>query len=1412
MKMLYDMFYKRYGIYKTQQLLRPRVFTEDVFDFPKNSVLHYVGSAEKPFPEEMLPFIKDDLRYNIDHIYYLKFTEGHPRRSSRQPIGLIRHFHSKNKNFKWVKTPVRVNTNPNTLDVISYGLLWGGYIYSDTPINAYHAWRNVHETVWDSIQFETKDIEKNHFVFIDVPETLVGIPNLRNYVDKVNFSQMRIFDTDGRKYILEFWKWLNLDTRNLSLMSKIRKEDLRRVNVVFKFKDSWSVVNLNVLDTIFNEEQDNGLKLSHLNSETLQKYFLRYLMSIQSFETEDVIDENFDDDGVLIKDDVRSEEVSEDLDILNKLDQGYTKKREMMTSTLSSVAKTKTNAAVSDDDEGTESFSPKDETNDVKGDESDDVSPEEDVGTDIQLSQEEHDLFFKQSNLPEDEFVKSLEVALDGGLMTGSEYKYLLKSLADYKKLDDPYGSKRPLHTLNRVEPTRLVLSEEKATYPVTSGLLDESQSRTSLNVFDKDYIENVMRDDIISMPLALQRAGVIIQDYEVEEEASILGEFDVHTLRVKPIDGAPSMIRFRLPKVQSDGSFMISGNTYQMGKQRADVPIRKVDESTVALTTYYGKLFVRRSEKRVSDAIGWLSRQVLAKGLDNEDKTIENIVPGCVFDNNVKVPRLYSGMAMAMSGFETKDYIFDFTQPQIKAGNDLTFVGHDKVRKVKIYLDERSNILIEQGKSTFVIVDDFFNVTGLDKQRLPVDYVTVSVFSKDIPLILPLGYINGIDHVLKILKYKPKFYKRRSRFDLQPDEFAISFADVVMVVSREHEQASLILAGFLPYKKIISGLSYSDFNRKDAYFVITESLKLNSIYLKEIELLDQLFVDPITEVLLTEIKEPTTYKGLLVRSAELLTDDMHPDLTDMRYMRIKGYERFSGITYKVLVQALREYRMSGIRGKSSVTMSPFSVWQAVTTDPSIMLKQEINPLDDLKQKERVTYSGEGGRSKEAMSPDTRIFHPHDVGVISESSSDSADVGVTTYLTTDPNFNSLRGTIKKAELTDIRPAQLASTSMMLSAGAQQDDVKRVGFISIQQSHTIATVSYTQPLVRTGVEEVISKRVTSKFASTAEQDGQVISLDARGMIVEYSDGKRLGIYLGRRYGYAEGHAYPHDIRTALNIKDTFKRGDTLAYNSGFFEPDFFDPRKIIFKSSLLAKTVFYESQQTLEDSSAISSKLASRLSAPVTERRSIVIDFKDGVLNIVTPGQRVKPNDFLMFIEDEISNERGLFNEASIELLKKLSNKAPRAKINGSIDRIEVFYNGDKEDMSPSLRKIVDQSDRQFTLEAKSTLNKPFVGEVDDSYSVGGNRLVFGQAEIRIFITQINGTGVGDKIVVGHQLKSVIGEQLESTMTTEKGEEVDLVFGERSKLARITNSADILGTTNTLLLLIGKKAVDIYKKR
>lgn len=306
-------------------------------------------------------------------------------------------------------------------------------------------------------------------------------------------------------------------------------------------------------------------------------------------------------------------------------------------------------------------------------------------------------------------------------------------------------------------------------------------------------------------------------------------------------------------------------------------------------------------------------------------------------------------------------------------------------------------------------------------------------------------------------------------------------------------------------------------------------------------------------------------------------------------------------------------------------------------------------------------------------------------------------------------------------------------------------MRRQNFVNIQNKHVVDCDGYHQMPIRTGYEAVVSQRTSDLFAYSARKNGTVISVNKEGIIIEYEDGERKGFQLGRRFGAAAGLTIPHEVITELKKGDSFKVGEIICYNPGFFEKDYLNPNQIVYKSGVLATTVLMENPITLEDSSAISKDLARKLTAGTTKTRTIVLNFQQNIHRLVKVGDTLDVEDILCIIEDPVGASSSLLDDEALDTLRALSAQTPLAKSSGVVERIEVFYHGDKEDMTESLRQLADESDKEFIKRNKAANLPAFNGSVDDSYRVDGNPLMLDTLAIKIYISHRMALGVGDYV-------------------------------------------------------------------
>ena len=1437
----YDNFYRRFGLRNSNQLLAPPLPMLERFELPPLSVVHYMGKGptDNGPTKKLFLYQKNEKPVRIEHIFELSEKRGNPRRVVLDLASVAREFRRANPDFRPATDLETLKREPRVIHTVNYSYLHRLYKYQRNVFTPVYRWQNVIETMFSRFASIAKTGYRQ-FIEFPIPRVLPAPNDLNRAESGWTARSIAKFNSPELIFLLEVWKWLGEKRLESSLYKHIG-HDPRGLHLVFRESDRFSVLNLELLNQWRKHTSEEVRANSAARVEDpsidpidtrgtvaatlVQKRFLRLLMGVMEAR-KGLVDENLGDetetasvtetstngslteetstsvdagelteaeafkgyDGTTDEVNLQSE-IDRDLDALDDIQMGYVVPEEDATDPLFEED-------VPGADANADNATPITRYGEVA----------EDAST-VRFFPAEDDLALKEM------IARSAEY----GAITAADYRRLIEAADVFKTIPAPLGQEGTLATFSKVPPEMLKITEVPQ-IPDQKTILDKSMLKSTLMVFDKKYAEEIIQRDMAAAISSIQRAGIIVRNYDVEEVEDVTGAHYVYRINIKPIEGAASTLVMKMPKVDAEGNFRINGVNYRMRKQRGDMPIRKISPSKVALTSYYGKVFVERSERRVNDYPKWLRNHVMAAGLNTSNDVINNVVPGRAFDPSQNVPRLFSTLAMGFRSFDLKlngaTFHCDFSKVTRVRTNTGPLAGAVEIGRGEagfLWIDKNNNIYLQDKDKTLSPMPSFEEALGINPSKAPVEFAELKVFGKLIPVGVVLGYLLGLENVIKLAN--PSSMREvppGKRLNLEADEWAMAFDDKTLVFSRKDRLATMLLAGWRDFEQTTTRFPIEEFNNKDVYFNLFDEKKLSIRYIRELDLLEQLFVDPITRDLLIEMKEPTIFTKLLIRSTELITTDEHPNEQDTSFMRIKGYERFVGAAYTEMVRSIRIH--SGRPGKQryGVELNPYALWMAIQQDPAKDQVSEINPIQNLKESEAVTYSGTGGRGSRSMVKSTRLYHKNDMGVISESTVDSSDVAINIFTSGNPKFNSLRGTTDRFDFNTDGPTALLSTSALVSPGSTRDDPKRVNFIGIQNRHVVSCDGYTQALLRTGYEQVIPHRVGDMFAVTAKKPGKVVQFTKDGMIVEYADGERQGITLGRRYGNASGLTIPHTIVSDMAMGQSFEVGEPLAYNKGFFERDSLNPKQIIWKSAMLAKTVLMESPDTLEDSSAISRRLSARMMTDQTKIKDIIVNFDQEIHKMVKEGQAVDPESILCIIEEAISARAGLLDEDTLDTLRVLSANAPQAKIRGHVERIEVYYNGELEDMSDSLRLLAEESDKGIASRNTSIGRKAYSGSVGDEFRVGNDPLLLDTACIRIYLNSRVGAGVGDKGVFCNQMKTVIGRVFNNNVRTESGVEIDAIFGAKSVADRIVTSPDLIGTTTTLLLKMGERVIRAYQ--
>lgn len=1420
----YPLFYKAHGVRQLDQMKKPPLAALSQLFLPVNAVYHYMSSDADELGIPEYDTIVAHVRNNVmvEHVTELRGDiQGKPILSTFRSKAAIQEYQHKHKKMRLLTASNKgVLKSVQSLMAVNYNMLAHQYHYMETRQTPYIQWANIHATLWNKVKDIASMSDRQQFILVDIPLLLPSIRHLQ--VAKTTHDFYHHIKTDALRMIRDMWDWIG-DNRDSSLMSKLTTVELNKLNVVFTCGSQWVTINLGVMDgwrqTADVSKQGHGFH--RIPADRLQKMFLYMLMCIVKRATpvaSDAVVDTLDETAQ------PSANTDEDDDISSSKYEAA-RKGKVKKTLAEIIGKQAANAAVP-----TSMKTDKEVVEDIP-----DISDEE-IEADLAELESIHENIAAAAEtagsytayVPTETTVESgvadrADALAKKGLLTPAEVRRVKSIAGKYRTIPNPYTGKGNLEELMTITSEDTAIDETTPMMAEIPGVFDKSMLSSSLVKMDRQYIKNVLPKDIAKVGMHLQRAGFAVADYRLEKTDDVTDAFDTHVFRVVPVVGKPSTIRIQIPRVQEDGTFRVGGIKYRMRKQRGDIPIRKISPSEVALTSYYSKMFVVRSERAVFNYPQWLVNQIMAKNGDPEDHTVTEVRPSSVFNPDVALPRTYTTISMRISGFTSGDkhFSFDYNNRHVIFGKDVSDAIELKKKLIPVGTTPTGVLAMDMQNIVYFVdtvnaqkeavsLGTIEEIISIPLETRPLEIAEIEIFGKSIPLGIVMAYHVGLGNLMKTLGVEPRRERIGSNYNLQPNDFILKFEDEALIFDRRNELAALILGGFNRYHRDIKRYSVYAFDTRDVYGPVLDANEMNARYVREMDVLFSFWIDHITEELLAGMHEPTNLFELFISAAKRLLTDKHPAEMHSDFLRDKGYERIAGMAYFEMVKALRTYNAKPLNANNSLDVNPQAVWMSILKDQTVMPVDDSNPVHALKDVEVVVFSGSGGRSTRSMTGKSRVFDRSNMGLVSEATVDSADVATITYTSADPNYTSVRGTSRRIKDTKNIGTKMVSTSMLLAPGADHDDPKRANAISVQNSQTTHCNTYRPAPIRTGYERVLIHRCEGLYGKVASDDGKVSAITDNTISVLMKDGRTEQYQIGRQFGRWSGHDIPHDVVTDLKVGQSFKKGDPLIYNTRYFQRDLLDPTQVIFKMSLMGYVTLMENENTLEDGSVISGALAERLITTATHVRNIKVTFEQEIRNLIKIGENLASESILCTIHNRMEGNSDVFDDAAISTLSHLASTSPKAKLVGTVDKIEVFYTGELEEMSASLRELTLDSDQKIRRQYKELGKKAVDGRVDVGYRVDGHPLAMNEAVVRVYVTGPEAMGEGDKVVFGNQLKSVVGAVMSGINETEGGQPIDAMYGYQGVANRIVLSVEMMGTTNTLLMEIGKRAVALYR--
>lgn len=1013
---VYDMWYYKLGINTNTHLQNVRMVKVNTIFYPKGTVLHWNKGIEvatnivknSPYLSNLETAI---VNTNID--YYPGY-EGKLTIRNILKETIIKENSKLEPSFRFIRNNQKLYVTPTTPIIEDYCSIHSKYKYMVQPLLRYIKYKNVVSTIYLNLNNHEG---RRDFIFLDIPKDLPNRNELNRYSQVLNKTYLENLPTYKHLNVLDLWMYLNPETKSKSMLSKIKNID--NVDLIIGNDTDCVITNLAYLNYMVTENlpsKDYKNKIGSYPYSTASKLLLRILYTINGMSVPD------EENDVLTKDEIienigdsNVEEVNESLDNNNT------------------------------------------EESDIEEDEALDDNVEEttnskNVTTTLNTVKKQYQNT-EEMNTPKKNLVDiqtQLDILADNKVISNHTYNNLASILEEQYFKPSALDPKVPLMEMLNTDNDDYSLDIDNTTHNVDKTMFNPNDSKTVVKGIKDSYLSKQYDKDITRVIYSLQNAGIIVEEHKVEKKENILGGTVDHVLRVRSITGgASNIVRVTLPVVGKNGIIKKDGNHYVIRHLQTDLPIRKIDYNVVELSSHYGKVFITKGNYSYDNIGNWILNKL------SKHESVFDLIPGNVNTMDVVLPKLYNMFSRATKSFRVGESRYSFiyssrfnlfskyTKEQLlEIENRTKTVIVGVSNEQPIFIDYKDNFYILQNNK-LIPMDNPLDTLGIDLSEGPIEYATINIFKKNIPIAILLAYHLGLEELMNLIGAKYIIIDNTRQLLKDGKHYSIQFLDKIYSIERDYGKCDLILSGLNKLNQILKTVSCKSLEDKNEFGILSTLLELKNIHMTEFKLLDSMFVDPMTMSVLKLMKEPLTFLGLLIRSAELLVDDNYKNPNDIQYSIIQGYDRIAGMLYKRLVEGVKEYENRTAKNKLALTIPPYDVMNRIFEDSTTVSLDDINPMAGIKQTEDVSRVGHGGRGKDGMARSTRILDETWMGVISEATKDSTDVGITAYLSANPNLSNTRGMTKSLDPKNTNWSNLISSANMLAPFILTDDTKRI---------------------------------------------------------------------------------------------------------------------------------------------------------------------------------------------------------------------------------------------------------------------------------------------------------------------------------------------------------------------------------
>lgn len=329
-----------------------------------------------------------------------------------------------------------------------------------------------------------------------------------------------------------------------------------------------------------------------------------------------------------------------------------------------------------------------------------------------------------------------------------------------------------------------LTLKDTKLDNKVVGALPDESSLECSVYTYDKDYLEKTYKKHIAGVITSFQKSGVYLVDVKTEKTVTDLHNYTTYSCQYEDIDGKKSTVKFKLPNINEQGIVKIDGVKQYIKKQRFPLPIVKINDKVVSLTSNYNKSRVIRNSNKAHSYLDYVhgfltdreksnckityGRDISNLPLAYEYTQLASRYSELEFTSRTDLARysLFFNYADRINKFDGKPELLNKLEAQYgvyfgKTNNIWLFADNTN----RVYAVKKTGGEVDIGCYSILDVCKLaLNVPSYNKLKPLSEWVTLTILDLNIPVIFMLAYRYGLRNTLDYIGAKYTITENRSK------------------------------------------------------------------------------------------------------------------------------------------------------------------------------------------------------------------------------------------------------------------------------------------------------------------------------------------------------------------------------------------------------------------------------------------------------------------------------------------------------------------------------------------------------------------------------------------------------------------------------------------------------------------------